>query len=461
MSIKNTLKEIILNKINYYKLNLTINEINIHEDIENNYFKSDIAISLSNILKEKPSTIAETIKNKIINSNIIETITTNSNGIINIYIKEDYLLNYINDIIEKNNKYGYNNTGHNKKINIKYKNPNINNQIDLKELRKIIYCDNISRIMQFCSYDITKDYYIDNNINESDINKIKKELDKYRIYFDNFTKEESICNQKVEKLLTEIRYNKYCYIENDCLWLKTTSFGDDKDRLIIDENGEYTPLVINLAYIINLIDNNYQLIIDFVNKNNIEEVNMYIAALSAIEKNYKILNYKKEGNINIKNNNNIEELSKQIGINMLRYFYSIYNIKDNINIDVSLLLQNEQDNPYIYIENTNILLASILNEKNTNITNNKYKNSKLFNQLLLKTSLFEDTVIKSCIRQNPYIIAEYAYELSTIFNNYYEEEIKKSKEENLTNEIIYLFSATKISLNNSLDLIGIIPREEK
>ena len=73
---------------------------------------------------------------------------------------------------------------------------------------------------------------------------------------------------------------------------------------------------------------------------------------------------------------------------------------------------------------------------------------------------FEDTVLLAAIKKQPHIIANYAYDLAALFHSYYTKEKIITDNKEYTNERIMLIKAIKIVLNNSLDLIGIIPREE-
>ena len=144
--------------------------------------------------------------------------------------------------------------------------------MNLETGRKAIYCDNLSRIMNFCGYNITKNCIIDNekeiekSIINSLIDSLKKELDTTRIYIDNYENIETIANDSIiEEFLLKVKYTKYCYINDDSLYLKTTSFGDNNDRLLIKKDGSYTDIVYYLAYNYYKIKNDYNLLIYITN----------------------------------------------------------------------------------------------------------------------------------------------------------------------------------------------------
>ena len=186
---------------------------------------------------------------------------------------------------------------------------------------------------------------------------------------------------------------------------------------------------------------------------------MIYSSFQALEKDPNIIDIKIEGKTNI-TNNNLTELTNTIGLNTIRYFFSMYNYEDNINIDPHLMIEKNKDNPYHYIENTNILLSTLLKKrkKEENIIKyNEVDNNNTYN-IIYKLASFEDSIIDSCLNKNPFLIAEYAYNLSTLFNDYYDKESITNN--NITKEQQNILLATKIVLNNSLDLLGIIPREE-
>ena len=133
----------------------------------------------------------------------------------------------------------------------------------------------------------------------------------------------------------------------------------------------------------------------------------------------------------------------------------------DFNIDIALKQNNE--NPVYYIEYANARICSILkNYKNNNNFIQKYQtlNSDYTYNILNKLNEFSDIVESAALKKMPHLITNYVYELASLFHTYYNQEKIITDEVAYTQERINLLKAIQIVINNSLNLIGIIPREE-
>ena len=270
MSIKQKIQDIIKIGLNKLEIDVETDKIIIEtpKDSKNGDYSTNIALVLTKILKDNPMNIANKIANEI-NDESIEKVEVASPGFINIYLTKKILLDEINNIINKDKMYGKNNTGKEEKINIEYVSANPTGTLHIGHGRGATYGDNLSRILSFCGYDVTREYYINdagnqmNNLGisikerykeicglecnlpedgyhgkeiitiakniydiykdtklEEDIpyfkqeglnillDAIKKDLDRFRVNFDVFTSEQSLYNKgEVEKVLNNLRIN--------------------------------------------------------------------------------------------------------------------------------------------------------------------------------------------------------------------------------------------------------------
>lgn len=539
MSIKNILKEILNNSLkNIYEIDLNKIIIEIPKNKTNGDYSTNIALTLTKQLKKSPLDIANMIVENIQNNEVIEKIEIASPGFINFYIKKEYLLNNINNILEKKRQYGKNNSGQNQKINIEFVSANPTGILHIGHGRGAAYGDNLARIMSFCGYDVTKEYYIndagnqmnnlgisikerykqicglDYNLDENcyhgkeiieiardiydcyqdnklqeDIeffknkgleillNQIKKDLDTYRINFDIFTSEKSLYDKcLVDDVLTKLRYTDSCYIKDDALWLKTTDYGDEKDRVLIKSDGNYTYLTPDMAYHIDKINRGYDSLIDVLGADHHGYINRLKAALTILGYNSDILDIKilqmvrliKDGEelkLSKRTGKTITlmELIDEIGVNATRYFFASHSIDTSMDFNIDLALKQSNENPVYYIEYANARICSILKKYNKSINKiDKYTtlNSDITYTILNKLCEFEDITILASTKKEPHLIANYIYELATLFHSFYTKEQIITDDETYTNERINLLLAIQIVINNALDLIGIIPREE-
>ena len=158
MSIKTELQLIIKDSLIKNEITFDTSKIVIEtpKDELHGDYSSNIALMLTKILKNNPIEIANTIKDGI-NSEIIDKIEVAPPGFINFYLNKERLFKEINTIIEEDKNYGKSNIGANRKINIEYVSANPTGTLHIGHGRGATYGDNLSRIMAFCGYDITRE----------------------------------------------------------------------------------------------------------------------------------------------------------------------------------------------------------------------------------------------------------------------------------------------------------------
>ena len=542
MSIKTTIGNMIKCSLEKLEKASDLKDINIVVEVpskqENGDYSSNIALTLTKKLHKSPLEIAEKIIENIDKQDIIEEIKIANPGFINFYLKKDYLLNQINEILEQKKDYGKSNIGQNKKINIEFVSANPTGILHIGHGRGATYGDNLARIMTFSGYDVTKEYYINdagnqmNNLGisikerykeicgkecnlpengyhgkeiitlaqgiydlykdtklDSDIeffkqqglekllDQIKKDLDRYRVNFNVFTSEQSLYDKcLVEDVLNKLRYSDNCYIKEDALWLKTTPYGDEKDRVLIKSDGNYTYLTPDIAYHIDKINRGYDELIDVLGSDHHGYIHRLKAALTILGKNSDILDIKILQMVRLIKDGEELKLSKrtgktitlmdlvdEIGVNATRYFFSSRSLDTAMDLNIDLALKQSNENPVYYIEYANARICSILKnykeslqkiDKYTTLTSNEAYT------ILKKLTEFPDVVASASLRKEPHLVANYVYDLATLFHSFYTKEKIITENSVATSERINLIIAIQIVIQNALDLLGIIPREE-
>ena len=534
MSIKNKLSNIIKKSIEKIDKENMLDDIDIIIEVpakkENGDYSSNIALTLTKKFHRNPLELAEL--------NIIEKIQIASPGFINFFLKKEYILSYINRIILEKKDYGKNNIGNNKKINIEFVSANPTGVLHIGHARGATYGDNLTRIMTACGYDITKEYYINDAGNQMDnlgisikerykelcglkcnipengyhgeeiidlakniytnynntkldseieffkqeglnvlLERIKNDLDRYRVNFDIFTSEQSIYDKYlVEDTLNQLRNTEKCYLKEDALWLKTSDYGDEKDRVLIKSDGNYTYFTPDIAYHIDKMNRGYDRLIDVLGADHHGYINRLKAALTMLNKNSDILDIKILQMVRLIKDGEELKLSKrtgktitltdlidEIGVNATRYFFSSHSLDTAMDLNIDLALKETNENPVFYIEYANARIYSILkNYKQKIEIKDKYTTliSEDAYTILNKLIEYEDIVISACIKESPHLIANYAYELASLFHSFYSKEKVITEDTEATKERINLLYSIQIVLNNALDLIGIIPREQ-
>lgn len=538
MSIKQEVQEILKKSLTNLQIDYEKEiEVSIPKDKNHGDYSTNIALSLAKSLKDNPTNIANKIKDNI-QSEIISKIEVLSPGFINIFISEQYLLKSINTIIKENNNYGKSNLGQGKKVNIEFVSANPTGILHLGHGRGATYGDNLARIMTFTGYDVTKEYYVndagnqmnnlgisikvryqnlynidatlpedgyhgqeiidiakkikeeyqDTKLNEDIpffkkyglnilLDKIKKDLDIYRVNFDVFSSEQSLYDRGlVEKVITKLKNDNHCYIEDGALWLKTMDYGDEKNRVLIKSDGNYTYLLPDIAYHCDKIERGFDELIDVLGADHHGYIDRLKASLEMMGKDSGILDIKILQMVRLIKDNEELKLSKrtgktvtlseiieEVGVNATRYLFSSKSLDTQLDFNIDLALKQNSENPVYYIEYANARICSILKKSKNFATNiDKYQTleSQYIYNILNKLNEFKDIVETSASKKAPHIIANYVYDLASLFHTYYNQEKIVTEDIQYTSERINLLKAIQIVINNSLNLIGIIPREE-
>ena len=539
MSIKQKIQGIIKTGLDKLEIDISLDKIIIEtpKESKNGDYSTNIALVLTKILKDNPMNIANKIANEI-KDECIEKVDIASPGFINIYLTKKVLLDEINKIINEDRNYGKNNTGNNEKVNLEYVSANPTGTLHIGHGRGATYGDNLSRILSFCGYDVTREYYIndagnqmnnlgisikerykeicgldcnlpedgyhgkeiiaiaqniydmyqDSKLNEDIsyfkqeglnilLEEIKKDLDRFRVNFDVFTSEQSLYDKgEVEKVLNSFKKNNNCYVEDDALWLKTSEYGDEKDRVIVKKDGAYTYLLPDIAYHINKIERGYLKLIDVLGADHHGYINRIKGALEILGHDSSVLDIEilqmvrllrdgEEIKISKRTGKSItlNELIDEVGINATRYFFASKSLDTQMDFDLGLAVKNRNENPVYYIEYANARIAKVLNNFQENIEpKEKYTTLEedIAYNIMNKLIRFEDTVISAATKKQPHIICNYVYELASLFHSYYGAYKFITEDKIYTEERMLLLKAIKIVINNSLNLIGVIPREE-
>ncbi len=534
MSIKNKLQSIIRNSVST-SIDIDKIVIDIPKDKKNGDYSTNIAFLLAKELKKSPMDIANDIKDNI-KSDLIEKVEVASPGFINIYLSKEFLLSNINEILDSGKNYGKSDFGGNKKINIEYVSANPTGTLHIGHGRGAVYGDNLSKIMSFAGYDVTREYYINDAGNQmynlglsikerykekcgldaqlpengyygkeiislaeslydeygdskldEDIDffkkagldilldGIKKDLDTFRVNFDVFTSEQSLYDKGlVDRVLSKLQKDGKCYVDDGALWLKTSELYDEKDRVLVKKDGNYTYLLPDIAYHSNKIDRGFDKIIDVLGSDHHGYINRLRSSLEMLGYDSNILDIKILQMVRLLRNGEEVKLSKRtgktitlneliddVGVNASRYFFASKSLDTQMDFDLDLAVKNSNDNPVYYIEYANARISSILRKQDCDVVDTFGTiDNELAYTIVKKLIMFEDVVVSAAARELPHLIANYLYELAGLFHSYYSSEKIVTEDSIYTKEHIALIKAIKMVMNNAANLIGIILREE-
>ena len=304
------------------------------------------------------------------------------------------------------------------------------------------------------------------------LDKIKKVLHEYRIKYDVFTSEKAIRQKNnIPKILDKLTQSGHTYKSEGALWLKSTDYGDTADHVLVKNDETYTYLVPDIDYHINKISRGYTKLIDVLGTDHHGYVARLKASLSALGHNSDILDVKllqlvrlirdgQEIKMSKRTGNviTLNDLIEEIGVNATRYMFASRSLDTQFDFDLELAKKKSNENPVYYVSYAYARICTILSTTDHNQKIDNYvtiANEDAYN-LLENIYKFEDIVKSSAEKELPHLIANYVYDLASLFHTYYSRNRIICDDEQTTNENINLIKAVKITLGNALKLIGVI-----
>lgn len=309
-----------------------------------------------------------------------------------------------------------------------------------------------------------------------ELDKIKVDLDLYRVGFDHYQSElELYRSGKVKNALEALKKTPYVYEKDNALWLKTTEFNDDKDRVLVKSDGSLTYFTPDIAYHKDKFDRGYDHLINIFGADH----HGYMARLKA---GLKILGYDdnklefriiqivrlmengQEVKMSKRTGNavTIRELCEDVGVDVARYFFISKPIISHLDFDLTLARKQSNENPVYYIQYAYARMNSILTKDNAFEIKESYPlltNEKEI-ALLKHIASFKDTLVDVCKIKEVNILSNYAYKLAQLFHSFYNDlKVIDPENETLTKERLSLVKASQITLKNVLNLLGVEAKE--
>lgn len=311
---------------------------------------------------------------------------------------------------------------------------------------------------------------------ELELNKIRKDLDLFRVHFDHFSSERLLYKEnKVSNTLMKLKESGYTYEKDGALWLKTTDFGDDKDRVLVKSDGSYTYLLPDIAYHKDKFDRGYDHLINLFGADHHGYIIRLKAGLSIlgydsskldilIIQMVRLMEGDKELKMSKRTGNaiTIRELCDDVGVDVARYFFLSRPLDSQFDFDLEVARKNSNENPIYYIQYAYARMCSVLKKNSNYEIKDKYNllNSEKEISLLKTLSEFKKLVVDVSISKEVNRLTNYAYKLAMEFHSLYNDtKFIVNDNDKLTGERLALVKASSIVLKNTLFLLGIEAKE--
>ncbi len=505
-------------------------------------YSSNFLFLLSKELKSEPEKVYLKIKTELEKLSYIKK-TDIVNGYLNIFINEKLFFDDFKTVLLANNKFLENNLGKKDKVIIEYVSANPTGPLHIGNGRGAVLGDILCNILKLSGFKVTKEYYVNDRGNQIDLltktilyylgkenysenfyqgnylkefvdqyrkellnfdyeklkiftikyildKLIKKTLKKFGTFFDNFYFETELYQKHLDKKILKIFKEKELLYEKDgALWLNLTKYGEEKDEVLIKQNGEQTYFFSDILYnydkfFIRNYDYSY-IILGSDHHDHIRRLKKTFQYVFNIEpRRFKFIEYQMvhlvKGGQPFKMSKrkgefvSLNDLIDEVGTEPIRFYFAKYSPEMTINFDIDLVKKETVNNQIWYLMYTYARLNSILEKaKKRKIMFDYRKNIKtnlgssfiyLVNQesflrIFRRIHQFPLVIYEAVVNLKPNLIINYLLKLADELNNFYEKEIIISGEaKEIKYKIIFVYYLKKI-LELGFDLINIKPKE--
>ncbi len=538
MNIDLLLKTKVAESLNKIGIECDVDSINIaaSKDKSHGDYACNAAMRFASQLKENPRMVAEKIVENI-NKDGIDHIEIAGPGFINFFMKNDSLTNIIKKIIDEGSNYG---NGEKKpgKVNVEFVSANPTGELHLGHARGAALGDSLVRILEKAGYDVTREYYINdagnqiNNLAKSidaryqnlfgrnveitddmyhgediieiakglkelngdkyldnkdalsyfkkegmriELEKIIRDLQDFRVKFDVFSYETKVrSNNAVEKEIANLK--PYIYNDGDALVLRTTDFLDDKDRVIVKSNGDYTYFLPDIVYHLDKLSRGYTFLIDLLGADHHGYINRMKSALMMHGYSKDVLDIELIQMVRIFQDGEeiklskrtgktitLRELCQEVGIDAVRYFFVARSADSHLDFNINLAREQSSSNPVYYAQYAYARLYSVLKNEDKygiDLSGALIKEEKELS--LLKVLMEYPNIIEATsASKEPCILTNYIQKLATSIHSFYTEcRVIDQNNPEMSKARLALCKAAAIVMKDALNLIGVEAPQE-
>ncbi|MGJ7920700.1 arginine--tRNA ligase [Neobacillus sp. LXY-4] len=314
-----------------------------------------------------------------------------------------------------------------------------------------------------------------------EMEKLKKDLENFRCGFDVWYSETSLYhNGKIDAALKTLRDNGHIYEEEGATWLRTTPMGDDKDRVLIKQDGSYTYLTPDIAYHKDKLERGFEKLINIWGADHHGYIPRMKAAIEALGYDREALEveiiqlvhlYKNGEKMKMSKRTGkavtMRELVEEVGLDAVRYFFAMRSADTHLDFDLDLAVSQSNENPVYYAQYAHARISSILRQgEEQGLTLDENAEFSLIGaekeiELLKKLGEFPQAVSEAAQKRMPHRITNYIFDLASTFHSFYNaEKVLDLENKQKTKARLSLVKAVQITLRNALALIGVSAPEK-
>ncbi len=308
---------------------------------------------------------------------------------------------------------------------------------------------------------------------------IKEDLSAFQVKFDCWFSENSLfISGFVDKTIKLLQASDHTYENSGALWFRSTAFGDDKDRVLLRENGQATYFAADAAYRLFILEKRgFKRIINVLGADHhgyitriqavIQALGYPAASLTALLVQFATL-YRGKEKVQMSTRSGefitLRELRAEVGSDAARFFYVSRRAEQHIDFDLALAKEQSNVNPVYYLQYAYARICSVIRqltareltwEKEIGMESVEQLQEEQEIELLILLTRYPEMLEQAASSYEPHIIAHYLRDLAQAFHTYYNQHSFLVEADDLRNARLNLVAATKQVIENGLNLLGV------
>ncbi|MFJ5623601.1 arginine--tRNA ligase [Peribacillus loiseleuriae] len=314
-----------------------------------------------------------------------------------------------------------------------------------------------------------------------EMEKLKTDLENFRVRFDVWYSETSLYkNGKIDEGLAALKERGHIYEEDGATWFRSTDLGDDKNRVLIKQDGSYTYLTPDIAYHRDKLERGFEQLINVWGADHHGYIPRMKAAIEALgyrrdQLEVEIIQlvhlYKDGEKMKMSKRTGkavtMRDLIDEVGLDATRYFFAMRSADTHMDFDLDLAVSQSNDNPVYYAQYAHARISSILRQgEEQGISLDESADFSLLStekevELLKKLGEFPQAIAEAADKRMPHRMTNYIFDLASVFHSFYNaDKVLDVEHTDRSKARLALVKSVKITLKNALALIGVSAPEK-
>jgi arginyl-tRNA synthetase len=307
---------------------------------------------------------------------------------------------------------------------------------------------------------------------------IRRDLEEFGVTYDDWFSEHKLVESgAVASAIERLRHSGHVYEKEGALWFRSTDFGDEKDRVVVRDNGQHTYFAADIAYHMDKLERGFERVIDIWGADHHGYVPRVKAALAAIDDDPSKLDvllvqfavlYRGGEKVQMSTRSGefvtLRELRDEVGNDAARFFYVMRKCEQHMDFDLDLAKSQSNDNPVYYIQYAHARVRSVFRQmKDKNMTHDIAMGEEHVDrlaerherELMATLEQYPELVEQAALKHEPHLVVHYLRDLANDFHTYYNAHTFLIGDEALRNARLNLIESTRQVIANALALLGV------